>query len=110
MKTIVNIIGLTYIHLFFQFAFLGIGFAIGMDRFDSMNSASFFENSINFIGSVLMLPIALPMIELYPKGEIPFPLEHLPFLLNSLLWAILMLYGWRKWKKYLQSKQQKSAV
>ncbi|PAP74792.1 hypothetical protein B1759_16570 [Rubrivirga sp. SAORIC476] len=95
---IFRVFGFAFAHFVLQLGVFAITFALGMGRFDTGESAGLFEKALGGVSDLLMLPLALPLVHWWPFGATGFPLEHLPFILNSLLWGVGLAYLWR-WKR-----------
>jgi hypothetical protein len=55
------------------------------------------------------LPLVLPVLEIWPDS-LPEIVGHIPFLINSIIWGVLIYFGWEKWKKNSKSEKQNVAV
>jgi hypothetical protein len=97
MKTILQILGLSVVHLIFQFfSFFG-AMLLGLQRFGSTDPVSIPEGFLHLISTILMFPIATPLMKSWPYHT-GFPLEYVPFMINSLLWGTVLVLTW-KWKR-----------
>ena len=77
---------------------LAFSFSVGMSQFDTGEPAGLFGSALGAISALLMLPLALPLVRWWPFGATGFPLEHLPFILNSLVWGVGLAFARRKWR------------
>ncbi len=74
-------------HFVVQIVALVLDFSAVMRRFDTPDPAaplSFYERALEASWTVLSFPIAWPLLEIWPRGAIGFPLSYMPFILNSL--------------------------
>ncbi|PEN07722.1 hypothetical protein CRI93_06990 [Longimonas halophila] len=95
-----RILGLSAIHFAAQFVVLVLDFAAVMRRFDAPDPAaprSFYEGVVEASWTVMSLPIARPLLEMWSPGAIGFPLSALPFILNSLVWGVALAFCWHWW-------------
>ena len=90
-------VGISLLHFIVQLVVGATVFAMSMGRFDTGAPASFVERVLDILMNVLWLPLALPLVKVlhWNRG---FPLEYIPFMLNSIVWGILLSWSWARWK------------
>ena len=94
-----RVIGFTFAHFVVQLGVFVVAFSVGMRTFETMEPVGPLETVLNGVSNLLMLPLALPLVRWWPFGTPPgFLFQHLPFLLNSLLWGVSLAYLW-PWKQ-----------
>ena len=91
MKRILIILALAAIHFALSFAFFLLSFAGGMSRFDGARESSILERVVNGIAYVLLFPLVQLAVRA-GGGWMTGALGYVPFILNSLLWAIAIYF------------------
>ncbi|MFC1498342.1 hypothetical protein ACFLS1_07735 [Verrucomicrobiota bacterium] len=82
--------GIAVLHFFITGAIMLVNFSMGMSRFDSGESISILEHVLDIICKILIFPIVTLFLHINAK-VLPAPLGWIPFILNSLLWAGVIL-------------------
>ncbi len=85
-----RILLLSLLHFVVQIGVFASSFSVGMTYFDSLEEPSIASRILDRLSEFLMLPLVKPLISIWPKGWRGFPLEHLPFILNSLVWGLVI--------------------
>ncbi len=70
-------------------------FTLGMQRFDSGETETQLEMVLSFLSNVLYFPI-VHLSHMAPKGIFPGLVGYIPVLLNSFLWAYLLIFICKK--------------
>ena len=86
------IAGLTLLHFIASLGALALSFAVGMARFDSGRVPGAGERVLGVVSDVLSFPLVQPVAAWISPAWRPSgpPWEHLTFLANSLLWALVI--------------------
>jgi hypothetical protein len=92
MKRILIILALAAIHFALSFAFFLLSFAGGMSRFDAAREPSILERVVNGIAYLLLFPLVQLAVR-SGGGWMTGTLGYVPFILNSLLWAMAIYFG-----------------
>ncbi len=95
MKKLMLVLAFAACHFVASMAAFFLSVAAGMNRFDTGAAASSSEFFLATASAVLQFPVFPFVLSVFPKA-VPFPLEYVPFLLNSLLWAayLYLLAAW----------------
>ncbi len=70
-------------------------FKLEMQRFDSGETETQFEIFLSFVSNVLFFPI-VHLSHMAPKGIFSGLVGYIPVLLNSFLWAYLLIFIYKK--------------
>lgn len=98
MKKLAVVLGLAILHFGVAMAAFVLSFAAGMSRFDTGAPPTMSERALDAASAVLHFPFVL-LAERLPARSLEGPVEYLPFVLDSLLWAVgLYLLGLACWK------------
>jgi len=74
-------------------------FRMGMSRFDSGATAMSGERLLSGVVEIMMWPLITPIMHWQPKWfyrVFPGLLGYIPLLLNSLIWAFVIVWLWRR--------------
>ena len=74
-------------------------FGMGMSRFEAPTPITSQERVLGGIVEVLMWPVFAPLTHWggkWANNLFPGLLGYIPFLLNSLVWALVVVWFWRK--------------
>lgn len=96
MKTLIKFTVFFTLHLTLQIYVAPYAAQVSLERAFGEGGMGFTGYLIEWAGSLLMLPLALPMYSYWPYIYDSFPLVWLPFILNSVIWAAMgmMFYIW----------------
>lgn len=96
MKSLLRFIAFFTMHLSLQFYVAPYAAQVSLERAFGEGGVGFAGFLIEWTGSLLMLPLALPMYSYWPYIYSSFPLVWLPFILNSVIWAAIgmIFYIW----------------
>jgi hypothetical protein len=89
MRRPLHILGLAVIHFIVSRAVFFMLFATGMDRFEAGGSTAQSERVLEAANSTLQFPL-VTLVYALPRPLPSWfygPVEYVPFILNSLLWA-----------------------
>ena len=82
-------------------------FRMGMSRFDSGATVALGERVLNGAVTIMMWPLITPLLLWRPNRLNQIfsgLLGYIPLLLNSLVWALVIMWFWRKSKVQLQRR------
>lgn len=105
MRIFLKILLLGFIHRLIQFLVLAVGSTLAEMSFEP----SFVVDIFEILSKILLLPIVLPILEIFPD-DLPSIVQNIPFIINSLLWGAGIYFGWIKWKQIFKSKEENVAV
>jgi hypothetical protein len=112
MRTVRTLAILAFCHLALTVLLLTSTFASGIARFDSGEPIGPIERGASAVLSVLSFPLVSSLL----RGRAPVPwyfegiLGHVPFALNSLLWAAVILAGISLYRRYRAEGIQRSGL
>ncbi len=87
----------SFIHLGMLIGFFFVSFSAGMDEFDGKGEITTFEEISQKITVILMSPMYL-LWNSWASKHIHDLIEHLLFILNSVLWGVAIEYLYSKYK------------
>jgi hypothetical protein len=89
MTRTVTVLILAAAHLVVSVALIATAYALGMSRFDTGAPPGLVEQAVEATARVLFFPIVTACLA---SGlRLPGPAQYLPFLLNGLLWAMILV-------------------
>jgi hypothetical protein len=101
-----RIIGFTLLHFACTLVAFGMYFALGMGRFDTGAPPTWIEYALEACWKVLALPLAFPVMYMHLWPWDDFPLGHVPFILNSLMWGFAFNWWWMRRKRKTLAKKE----
>jgi len=98
MKRLLPTLLITLCHALLTWLLFLQAFRLGMSRFDAGAPTTLTERSISAAAEIMMWPLCAPLLRWQPKTLnhlFPGLLGYIPLLLNSLLWALVIVWFWR---------------
>ncbi|HEY0976059.1 MAG TPA: hypothetical protein VGE21_01205 [Flavobacteriales bacterium] len=69
-----------------------------MSHFDNGEMPSLGAKLLDIASTITLAPLVHALVYVWPRGWRGAPLEHLPFILNSLLWGLVINWLLVRWK------------
>ncbi|MBL0226352.1 MAG: hypothetical protein IPQ16_12540 [Geobacteraceae bacterium] len=99
MKRLLPTILITICHATLTWLLFMLSFRMSMSRFDSGIPGMPGEHTLSKAAEIMMWPLITPILHWHPKWfyqVFPGLLGYIPLLLNSLLWALVIVWLWRR--------------
>jgi len=90
---------ITICHAMLTWLFFMLSFRMGMSRLDSGPPGMPGEHVLSRAAEIMMWPLITPLLHWQPKlfyRAFPGLLGYIPLLLNSLIWALVIMWLWRR--------------
>ncbi len=101
MKRFLPVLLITLCHASVTFLLFLQAFGMGMARFDTGAPSTLLERVISAAATVLMYPLITPILQWrlgWLNSLFPGLFGYIPFVLNSLIWALVLTYLLRRIK------------
>lgn len=99
MRSVIIVGGVTLGHAALSFVLLIASFGAGMGRFDTGETATAGQRILDRVAEILLWPLFAPLAQWggpTVNALLPGVLGYIPLLLNSLLWALAIVFVWRR--------------